>query len=370
MNKTKIDFKVRINCMTFNHAPYIVNAMNGFCIQQTAFPYVAIIIDDASTDGEQEIISDYLHEHFDLEENNVARKEETTDYALTFARHKDNKNCFFAVFLLKYNHYSIKKEKWPYYLDFAKTPKYIALCEGDDYWTAPDKLQKQYETLETHPECTIALHRVQVVRADGTRIEGNTIPKTDMMTDTDRVTLLDFCKLQFQRNYSWSFHTTSFFFRNVISDRIGELNKNVLKNFPFGDAKIMLTSLLDGEGFYLQDIMSCYRTMTGVCAEQRRNDEYRLSVNKKAILAYRDFDDYTKGKYHKYVKMRILRAEVECKMIENKWALILPKYWPITTSKSFLKLLMLEKLQNSNPFVYKTTRTIYRKLTGRKGTQV
>lgn len=51
MNHTT-DFKVLINCMTYNHAPYITDTMNGFCMQKTDFPYVAIIVDDASTDGE------------------------------------------------------------------------------------------------------------------------------------------------------------------------------------------------------------------------------------------------------------------------------------------------------------------------------
>ena len=106
-----IEFKVRINCMTFNHAPYIMDAMNGFCMQQSTFPYVAIIVDDASTDGEPEIINRYLQDHFDLEDKGIVRNEETDDYVMTFARHKKNQNCFFAVFLLKYNHYSKKKEK-------------------------------------------------------------------------------------------------------------------------------------------------------------------------------------------------------------------------------------------------------------------
>ena len=151
MNHT-IDFKVRINCPTFNHASFIEDTMNGFCMQQTDFPYIAIIVDDASTDGEQAIINHYLHVHFDLEEKDVVCSEETDDYVLTFSRHKENKNCFFAVFLLKYNHFSQKKAKWPYYLKLAKITKYIAICEGDDYWTNPLKLQKQVDFLEAHPD--------------------------------------------------------------------------------------------------------------------------------------------------------------------------------------------------------------------------
>ena len=71
--------------MTFNHAQYIEDALNGFTMQQTTFPYVCCIIDDASTDGEQEVIRNYLNEHFDLEDKMIARHEETDDYVLTFA---------------------------------------------------------------------------------------------------------------------------------------------------------------------------------------------------------------------------------------------------------------------------------------------
>ena len=150
-NSIPTKLMVRVSCETFNHAPYIEDAMNGFCMQQTTFPFVCTIVDDASTDGEQEVIRKYLQEHFDLEDNSVVRNEETDDYVLTFARHKTNSNCFFAVFYLKYNHYSIKKSKNPY-LEEWHDVKYIALCEGDDYWTDPLKLQKQVNFLEANPD--------------------------------------------------------------------------------------------------------------------------------------------------------------------------------------------------------------------------
>lgn len=146
----KYDWMVYVSCMTYNHAPYIVDAMNGFTMQETNFPFVCAVVDDASTDGEQEVIKSYLDEHFDLEDKNVVRHEETDDYVLTFARHKTNKNCYFAVLYLKYNHYSIKKPR-PYLAQWREEAKYIAICEGDDMWLAPDKLQKQFDFLEVHP---------------------------------------------------------------------------------------------------------------------------------------------------------------------------------------------------------------------------
>lgn len=70
MNHTT-DFKVRINCMTYNHVPYIADTMNGFCMQETTFPYLCTIFDDASTDGEPEVIRRYLQEHFLMDDMSV-----------------------------------------------------------------------------------------------------------------------------------------------------------------------------------------------------------------------------------------------------------------------------------------------------------
>ena len=127
------NFLVRVSCATYNQASYITDALNGFTMQQTTFPFVCTIIDDASTDGEQEVIKNYLRQYFDLEDKSIIRHEETDDYVMTFAQHKTNKNCYFAVFLLKYNHYSIKKSKMPYIQEWQDQVKYIATCEGDDY---------------------------------------------------------------------------------------------------------------------------------------------------------------------------------------------------------------------------------------------
>ena len=158
-----INCSVCVECMTYNQAAYIKDTLDGFCMQQTTFPFVCIIMDDASTDGEQEVILQYLREHFDLEDNRVVREEKTENYVMTFAQHKDNKNCFFAVFFLKYNHYREEIRKEPYYSEWRDAAKYIAMCEGDDYWTLPSKLQRQYSYLESHPDVVLSCHRFSVL---------------------------------------------------------------------------------------------------------------------------------------------------------------------------------------------------------------
>ena len=145
-------FKVCCRCFTFNHSKYITDAMNGFTMQQTSFPYVCTIVDDASTDGEQEVIHQYVEDNFDFSEGSVAYHKET-DYAhITYAQHKKNKNCYFAVLYLKENHYSQRKPKMGYLSEWRDMCQYEALCEGDDYWIVPDKLEKQVDFLEENPD--------------------------------------------------------------------------------------------------------------------------------------------------------------------------------------------------------------------------
>ena len=105
------DNLVTVSCMTYNHEPYITDALNGFAMQQTSFPFVCTIIDDASTDRNAEVIRNYVSENFDLQDTSIAYEKDMDYGHVTFARHKTNENCYFAVIYLKENHYSQKKSK-------------------------------------------------------------------------------------------------------------------------------------------------------------------------------------------------------------------------------------------------------------------
>lgn len=145
-------FKVFVRCFTFNQSRYIEETMNGFTIQQTNFPFVCCIVDDASTDGEPQVIINYIKENFDVTDTAVAYQRET-DYAnVVYAQHKVNKNCFFVVLLLKENHYSKNLSKMDYLKEWNDGVPYEALCEGDDYWIAPEKLQMQVDFLDENPD--------------------------------------------------------------------------------------------------------------------------------------------------------------------------------------------------------------------------
>ena len=159
----KSKYEVCVECMTYNQALYIKDTLEGFCNQQTSFPYVCVVMDDASTDGEQTVISEYLAEHFNLDNSATVRKEETENYTMTFAQNRENPLCYFAVYFLKYNHYQKRIRKESYYSEWRNSAKYMAMCEGDDYWTFSTKLQRQHDYLESHPEVVLSCHRYTIL---------------------------------------------------------------------------------------------------------------------------------------------------------------------------------------------------------------
>lgn len=116
---------VSISCITYNHELYISQAIEGFLMQKTTFPFEIVILDDASTDKTATIINEYVARYPDL---------------------------IFPI-LQSENQYSKGVRCLSARFSFPKARgKYIALCEGDDFWTDPYKLQKQVDFMETHPE--------------------------------------------------------------------------------------------------------------------------------------------------------------------------------------------------------------------------
>ena len=145
----KQEYKVLVRCSTFNQSRYIEDALNGFAMQKTDFPFVCFVMDDASTDGEQEVIKKWMKCECDM------GKAETIDSPtsiIIIAPHKTNLSCTFAFYLLKQNLYGTGK-KIHYLNPWREKCEYEAICEGDDYWINPTKLQKQVDFLENNPSC-------------------------------------------------------------------------------------------------------------------------------------------------------------------------------------------------------------------------
>ena len=115
---------VTIRCITYNHEPYIRKCLEGFVMQKTNFRFEAIVHDDASTDGTAAIIREYAEKY-----PNIIKPILETE-----------------------NQYSKHDGSLDRIMNEHTHGKYVAMCEGDDYWTDPLKLQKQVDFLEKNPE--------------------------------------------------------------------------------------------------------------------------------------------------------------------------------------------------------------------------
>lgn len=125
MNSSEMKPLVSISCITYNHKDYIIDTLNGFLMQKTNFPFEVLIHDDCSTDGTTEIIREYAKKYPEIIKP-MYERENQYQHGKPFG-----------------------SEVWNY--PRAKG-KYIALCEGDDYWIDPYKLQKQVDFLEANPD--------------------------------------------------------------------------------------------------------------------------------------------------------------------------------------------------------------------------
>ena len=283
-------FKVCCRCFTFNHSKYITDTMNGFTMQQTSFPFVCTIVDDASTDGEQEVIRKYLEENFDLSEGSVAYHKET-DYAhITYAQHQTNKNCYFAVLYLKENHYSQRKPKMQYLEEWRGKCEYEALCEGDDYWIVPDKLEKQVNALDSHYEVDMCANGTLCMKNG--KQNGTISPSIHECILSVEDTIL---------GGGGYLGTNSLMYRT-------KLNKDnyIFWKFLSLDFFLQIHGALRGGIYYIPNCMSAYRLFADGSWTNRMSlnkEEYFLHVEKvHEALGILDYE--TKYIYHKVIQQK------------------------------------------------------------------
>lgn len=238
-------FKVCIRCNTYNHSLFIEDAMNGFVMQATDFPFVAAIVDDASTDNTQQLISTYFEKNFDINESLVAFQEETEYGKVLFARHNTNKNCFFGIVLLKENHYSKRKRKWPYLSRWIDNVPYIAICEGDDYWIDSNKLQDQVDYLDNHPQIGLVYNVSKVYSEKLGRFRGycgNTSTFKQLLHE-NRITTASVC------------------YRKEVRDRFNQ-EISIKKEWLMGDYPFYLFVSLNYGIHCINSVYSVYRELS------------------------------------------------------------------------------------------------------------
>ena len=288
-------WKVCVQSWTYNQAKYIEDTLNGFTVQKTSFPYVCCIIDDASTDGEKEVIENYIKMHFDINNGSCFKFEETVDYTLLYAKHNTNDHCFFCVLFLKYNHHSIRKETLPYIKQWYDNSNYIALCEGDDFWTDSHKLQKQVDFMETHPTHSMCFHAINYFYPNGTIEEKHRYDVSKERCDINDMILLagegyaKICSMVYDRN------------------KYGVGFSEWAKKTSVGDWLIQATLFVKGDVAYIDTVMSTYRVSAEGSWTRSLTSNYKKmrSHFKTVEKNWKEFDIWTSFKFHNSVKLQI-----------------------------------------------------------------
>lgn len=299
--------EVSIVCITYNQEQYVAEMLDGLVSQKTNFQYEILIHDDASTDGTQNIIEEYAKKYPDLIKP-ILQKENKFSKGI-------NPN-------ITYNYPRAQG-------------RYIAYCEGDDYWKTSDKLQRQYDALEANQDCTICVHNVQCVFQNG-QMTNRMFPP--VLLPEEVISSNDYMRLEL-KDAGWLFQTSSFFIR-------AELVKKYMREYdnlyPVGDLPLVLFSLQYGNCYYINSVMSCYRLNSGGYMTNLKDRKKRISHCQKMIEGHRDFDQRTNGAFHAYFDYAILNKEVEILLLKKKYKdIFLPKYQIIRKQMSARRRILI-----------------------------
>lgn len=291
----KKNYKVLVNCMTYNQSKYIEDALNGFAMQKTDFPFVCLVMDDASTDGEQEVIKAWMERECDMEKAKYVEIELSN---IILVPHIHNANCTFVLYFLKRNLWKEQELKESLFTPWRERCEYEALCEGDDYWIDENKLQILYDFMTRHPEHSMCFHSFENLYPDGTRA-------IESRYTEDRVECSVEDMIRIGGGYA---KINSMLYRRSM---YGKGYSEWISNCPIGDAPMQLTLFEKGRVGYINRVMSCYR----VSASNSWTCETRSSKAKMVRLyssirqMWITYDRWTGHKYMRYVYGRIVHNE-------------------------------------------------------------
>ena len=278
---------VSINCITYNHENFIALAIESFLKQQTTFDFEIIIGEDFSTDKTKKIVEQYVYlypEKIKLitTEQNVGAEEN----------------------LRRIHEHS--------------QGKFIALCEGDDYWTDPYKLQKQIEYLENNPECTLCFHNAKVIDFNNNLLRRDVVP---WMKNNE--------KYYSKKNRKYSAGELALL--GYIPTASYIYPKHLLDNLPLwcnksvaGDNVIKLITASHGYAYYIDETMSAYRfgvegSATTNWVKENDTQEKKIKHLTRFINFFEDFDRYTHFKYQKEIDEVKRIFEFQISVIKGDW---------------------------------------------------
>lgn len=254
---------VSVCMITYNHAPYIAQAIEGVLSQKTDFPVELVIGEDCSTDDTRKICRAY----------------------------QDKYPGSIRLFLPERNQGMMKN-----LIHCLQTCNgtYIAFCEGDDYWIDPFKLQKQIDFMEQNPAYSLCYHDALVVYEKKAAPPSYFSPlRTDQSVDPD--TLLS----------RWSIPSASMVFRKEVVKDL----RPWMEEITHGDLLIHLLSMDKGRIRYIDRIMSVYRVAlegTSMTARFREKQDFLL---KKIEFLFFNFDEHTRYRHSEVLKKALARRQ-------------------------------------------------------------
>lgn len=267
-NEMQNNIMVSVVCTTYNHEEFIKDAIDGILNQKTNFKFELIIHDDASTDGTAGIIREYADKYPE-----IIRPIFQTE------NQKQKGNNMWLLFILP-----------------RIQGKYIALCEGDDYWIDENKLQLQTDFMEGHPDYSMCMHNaVKVNYETGEKVWLNTFEEDGTYSQEDQIQVglgsgFPAFASYFLRTHLWK-DMPEFFWTGGVLD------------YPLRQYYAS-----KGKTYYFKKPMSVYRFFTPG-SYMRRIEESQLGYNNytmKMIQFYEQLDDYLEKKFHHLFVRKII----------------------------------------------------------------
>lgn len=322
---------VDISLVTYNHERFVAQAIESVLAQRTDFKYRLMIGDDCSTDNTQAIIRSYAEEYPD-------RIKIVFDSQHRGIRHKDR--------------VGIK-------LSALSKAKYLALLDGDDYWTDPHKLQKQVDFLESHPECSICFHNVRSFNENGLEPPQNLCSANQIEIST----LEDLLKENF-------IPACSVVFRNGLFQELPEWYYELHQ----GDYPLHVLNAHHGKIGYINEVMAAYR---------KHENSYWSAKGmvwclQQEIKAYRTFETYLGSRYRNVLRRSIADRyltlsqlyEVEGRLSKAKGCAIRCLFERLSNGRVPEGHLCLTLLRLYIPFVYARLRSVTLRLRSMYGRPV
>ncbi|NHZ85054.1 MAG: glycosyltransferase [Planctomycetia bacterium] len=290
---------VSINCMTYNHEAYIRNAIEGFLMQKTDFKFEVLIHDDASTDQTATIVQKYENKYPEIIKP-IYQKENQYSKNISISKH-----------------YQYPRAKG----------KYIAICEGDDYWIDPLKLQKQVDFLEKNPDFSMSCHNAIILWE-------NKQKRPQLFSPDALPSILgieDILK-------GWYIPSASIIFRTEIIQQLPNWQNKVYN----GDYFYHLWCAHHGKIKYFDELMSVYRKNIIDGDSMSANTGKDIDFIYKNILFLLDnFNNETNKIYNDLIECAKVQEynKYKVKKLKQRYGLLHYFFKPVVYIKQFKKMI-------------------------------